>query len=124
MVGGHEKKVTIISNYSDSDVDNIAFLRKIIAATKFDLDKDAALISLSNKQKLHFVTYQQQKQPDYCLLFGVMPQQLGLNFNMQYYQPFTYINCTFLLAHTLKELQENVTYKGSLWKCLQHLFLK
>lgn len=124
FVGEHKKKVTIVSDHSDNEMTDIGFLRKIIAAAKFDLDKDAALILMKNTQKFHFVTYQQKNQPNYCLSFGLSPQQLGLNFNAQLYQPFTYVGCTFLFAHSLKELQENINYKGALWKCLQHLFLK
>lgn len=123
LIGQHQKQVTIVSNHSEEGVEEIDFLRKILAAAKFDLEMDTALIQLKNKQSWQFVTYQKQKQSNYCLSFGVAPQRMGLQFNIQYYQPITYLNCTFLFAHSLAELQENVAYKGALWKCLQQLFL-
>ncbi|MFK7934859.1 MAG: hypothetical protein AB8G22_15225 [Saprospiraceae bacterium] len=124
VVGQHQKKVTILCDYSDDTTEQIDFLRKIMSAAKFDLDTDVALIQLKNQQDWQFVSYQRQSQPKYCISFGVTPQRMGLQFNTQPYQPFSYADCTFLFAHPLANLQENVAYKGALWKCLQHLFLK
>lgn len=121
--GQHQKKLTIINNYSADADEQIGFLRKILAAVKFDLETDTHFIQLDNKQKWQFVGYQKQYQPDYCLSFGVEPLRLGLQFNTYLYQPFSHAECTFLFAHSLTELQKNVNHKGLLWNCLQQLFL-
>lgn len=121
--GQHHKQLVILSDCLDEMPGHLDFLRKIMSAVKFNLDKDVLWVQLQPRQSWSFLRHQQQNPSHCCISFGISPSRMGLQFESLYYQPFRHADCTFLLAHSLAVLQQEVRYKGALWKCLQHLFL-
>lgn len=122
--GANEKHLLIVIRTDDFTDRSQMFLAKVMGAAKFDLDRDVAIVSLGEGEGMNFVHLRKQHHFKHCIIFGLKPQELGLNFNIDLYRPKNYLSCDFLFAHSLEKLQTTeIAYKGALWKCLQALFL-
>lgn len=122
--GNNQKNLMIvIADENEKNDDNIAFLSKIIAAIKHDLDNDAIRLFLENDAKMSInssITHYNSKN---VLIFGLGNTQLGIFIQQKKYQPFEVQGVRYLFADSLSEMQIQKELKGALWDALKRMFL-
>ena len=128
--GSNQKKLLVIYNERNETPERMEFLKKILGAAKFDMDKDILLLQLTNEEPFSFIAartkamdFFEQGEIDNLLVFGFAPKHFGLNLNIQKYQPAHFYKCGFLFADSLAVLENDKGLKGALWKAMQKVFL-
>ena len=123
-VGDHQKGLLIFLRQAD-EAQHLAFLTKILSAIKYQLDQDCCRYVLADHHQLAIHSVPQLADARHILLFGISPQQLGLQFECPFYEPITIAQRTYLQSHSLESLQapEHKAWKVALWQCLQQIFL-
>jgi hypothetical protein len=124
-LGENKKHVVFIVNDPSSKFladEEMEMLTKLVSACKMTMN-DIALLNFAN----HPFDYQQvneQFKPEKILLFGVANAQIGLPFEIPFFQIQHYGEQFYLSAPSLKELLNDKKLKAELWTALQNLFLK
>ena len=128
--GSNQKKLLVVFDEKDESEERIEFLKKILAAAKFDIKEDILLLKITDKSTFSFIalrTKVAQTHPsggiDNLLVFGFEPKQLGLNLEVQKYNPFHFYDCGFLFAEGLSVIENDKALKGALWGGMKELFL-
>ena len=125
--GSNQKKLLVVFNKEDENPQRLEFLKKILAAAKFDLKEDILLLKLTSKEPFSFIRLR-TKAADHLgdiermLVFGFEPQHFGLNLNVQKYLPLHFYESGFLFADDLSVLENNKQLKGALWQAMQAFF--
>ncbi len=109
--------------YAASETEYEAFLSKILSAINLDLKTEVLVLKETLETGFSFSQLQTQRGIKIALVFGYLPQHLGVQVNYQKYQPFIIKNCTFLFADKLAKISEDKKLKTLLWKALQTVFL-
>ena len=104
-------------------------LANIMAALKFDLEKDARILVCPDEgPDIHLPGLIRQFHLKTLLLFGVAPTTLGIRFVLPLHIPIAHQEKVFLLTHTLSDLlaekaREGKAMRGALWNCLKQIFV-
>lgn len=128
-LGANEKRIMILFECDkDNFKDQEAYLEKILAAAKINLQKDTVYFNLTDKESISFQQLNQIYTPNYLLLFGLSPDRIGLQVNYQPYTPFVFQSKQLLFVDALGAILEEKQRKerqmaGLLWKNLQAMFL-
>ena len=127
--GSNQKKLLVVFDENDENEERKEFLKKILAAAQFDLQKDTLLLKITPKDSFSFIAFRTKAadrfgEIDNMLVFGFPQKHFGINVNSQNYQPFHFYGCGFLFADALSELEKNKNLKAALWQGMQQLFLK
>ncbi|MGN6248166.1 MAG: hypothetical protein ACTHNG_07405 [Ginsengibacter sp.] len=102
--------------------EEMEMLTKLVSACKMTV-KDIALVNFT-QNTFNYQEVNEQFKPEKVLLFGVANGQIGLPFEMPYFQIQNYSGQFYLSAPSLKELLNDKKLKAELWTALQNLFLK
>ncbi|HRI59149.1 MAG TPA: hypothetical protein PK228_05490 [Saprospiraceae bacterium] len=102
---------------------NRDFLTKILAAANLNLEKDTLFAEIPLSEPVHFSTDLKRTGAEQVLVFGLLPAQLGLTIEIQYYRPFEFYGVTWLFADALSVLEPDKNRKGQLWSALKQMFL-
>lgn len=128
--GSNQKKLLVVFNQKEESEERIEFLKKILAAAKFDIKEDIFLLKLTPKETFSFIalrTKVTQTHPsggiDNLLIFGFEPKHFGLNIEVQKYNPFHFYKNGFLFADNLSMIENDKALKGALWNGMKTLFL-
>ncbi|HFC00277.1 MAG TPA: hypothetical protein ENJ53_05685 [Phaeodactylibacter sp.] len=128
-VGSNQKKLLVVFNQKNETPERVEFLKKILAAAKFDMDKDILLLRLTDEEAFSFIVTRtkainhfEQGEIDNLLVFGFAPKYFGLNLDIQKYQPAHFYKCGLLFADSLAILENDKGLKGMLWKAMQEVF--
>lgn len=128
LSGEGQRGIFIIYEVDEAETERLAYLKKILAAAKIDIDKDVSALSLVAGSSMHINTSIFDPQVQYILLFGVDPKQLCFNFQIPLYKPISYQNITFLRVDAIGTIQQeriagNNKKAGALWLALKQIFL-
>lgn len=128
LSGQGQAGIFIVYDPGVNAADNLAYLKKILAAAKIDLDNDTYCLALSKEEQLQLDKRQFAHEIKHVLLFGVQPKQLSLNFILPPYQVKLYQKETYLIVDALELIQEerqagNNKKAGALWLALKQIFL-
>jgi len=97
-------------------------LEKILAAVNLKFPEDLLILRKTPNEPFSFSALMSRVQLEKILVFGLAPQQLGLQIIVHNYQPFQLNNCTFLFADDLKIIAADKLLKVRLWEALKHIF--
>ena len=120
--GSNQKKLLVVYNSNKTKAESIEFLKKILSAAKFDIKDDILLLGTTSKQGFSFISMRTKVAFDNILVFGFPPTYLGLNIDINSYQPIHFNDCGFLFADDLSLLESNKQLKGELWMGMKELF--
>ena len=122
--GGFARRVWVLTldepANSGADKD---FLAKVLAAVNLNLEKDTLFAAIPAPEPVNFSTDLKRKQPEYVIVFGLQPSQLGLTIETPLYRPVAFYGVTWLFADALSELEPDKNRKGQLWLALKQMFL-
>lgn len=126
---GENQRNTLILFAAGEDTDELnAFLAKILAAVKLDLQKDVLLLPLPEDEPLHASSIVRKEKIETVIIFGLPGERLGIHLAIPLYQPVAAGSAQWLLAHSLTDIyaerqQGGKQKAGALWRALQSLFL-
>lgn len=128
LKGKNTKGIFITYNSSESVDELKAFLAKILAAAKIDMEEDTLYLPTADASPFSMAHLTTQNNIKYALVFGRKPEEIGLNILIKPYQPFLLNNIRFIFADDLsaifKERKEGGKVKSAaLWNCLKATFL-
>ena len=128
--GSNQKKLLVVFDENDESQERLEFLKKILAAAKFDIKDDILLLKITPKEAFSFITLRTkvaQTHPsggiDNLLVFGFEPKHFGLNLEVQKYAPLHFYESGFLFADKLSMIENDKALKGALWGGMKTLFL-
>ncbi len=120
--GNFTKKILILALKEPNNAGNIDFVTKVLSAAKLDLAKDTLFAQVPGDTPVNCFGGLPER-PEFILVFGLQPAQVGLKALAQPYQPFTLNGCTWLFSDALSVLEPDRAKKGKLWEALKGLFL-
>ncbi len=128
LKGKGGRGIFIAYELSSSQKERLDYLNKILAAAKIDMEQDVNILAVPPESSIQLKTTAFNSTPRYVLLFGVKPQQLGLNYVLPTYNPVTYQGTTYLWVDSLASIQEERLAgknqkAGALWLALKQIFL-
>ncbi len=121
LVGENSKHILLAYN-DDYSEDIETFLGKIMASVQVNMlsdclilrgGSDIALPPFSQLAIAHIIKT--------VVIFGIKPQDLGLNVEPLLYEPFMLNGYTFVFANPLSKINTPET-KKALWECLKKIF--
>lgn len=121
--GGFGKRIVILLLDEPDFPESDTFLQKIFTAAQINLEKDVLLVMADASGPMHFLPIVKDKHPERLLVFGFMPDTLGLHAEIPLYQPVVFYGVEFLFAEALSVLAPDKNRKSRLWQALQQLFL-
>ncbi len=128
--GSNQKKLLVVFDENDESEERVEFLKKILAAAKFDIKEDILLLKINHKTAFSFIALRTkiaQTHPsggiDNLLVFGFEPKHFGLNLQVHKYVPFHFYDSGFLFADRLSVIENDKALKGALWSGMKELFL-
>lgn len=122
--GGNRKKLLLLVEEEDYTEESKILLTKIIQAVGFDLEVDAALLSVKSDQLLSFQLLRKTYKIEHAICFGLPLKQMGIYLHVPTYQIENIGNCQTLLADSLTHISAQKSAKAALWKNLQLMFPK
>lgn len=102
----------------------IELLTNILKAAKLNVDQQVHTLALTSDQGFSFIQIQSKIGFEKALLFGIKPTELGINLELQPYQPIPFQGCIFLLVDKLSDIQQDTNKKKALWNALQDIYLQ
>lgn len=118
------KKMLIIARSEDIDTGKETF-GKIIKAIGYDIDQDCYILALgADKAKKDLAPLLRELDITDLIVFGVNPKELGFHIQARLYYPFQFEQMSFILSHSIAEMNDNQKFKMALWQCLQKQFLQ
>lgn len=133
--GSNQKKLLVVFDEKDKNEERLEFLKKILAAAKFDIENDILLLKITAQTAFSFITLRTkvaQTHPsagiDNLLVFGFEPRHFGLNLEVQKYVPFHFYDCGFLFVDSLSLIEKEKSndkrpLSKALWNGMKELFL-
>ena len=126
--GAGQRGIFIAYRADEAEDEQLAYLKKILAAAKIDLDTDVSALPLPAGEAVQLNLAVFPVPIAQLILFGVKPEQLCLNFQFPAYQAVSYQGVTFLQADAIGVIQEErlagkKQKAGALWLALQQIFL-
>ncbi len=116
---------SLVVYHADNGEDGLQdFLTNILTAVKLDTSKDVSIVKVTDKTGISFIRAKTITTIEKMIIFGIAPNQLGINLDIRKYVPLDFQGCTFLYADTLSEVKNDVNKKKALWASLQEIYLK
>ena len=100
------------------------FLPKILQAIKLDQERDTWSLHINPGEQISFNHLPERSNLKTVLVFGASPKQLGLQFQVSFYQARKISDLQFLFAPELSIISNSQGDKKELWRALQALFLQ
>lgn len=128
LAGKGGRGIFIVYEADSSEQAQLDYLEKILAAAKIDMEQDVNILAVPPDGSIQLNPTAFSSTPQYILLFGVKPKQLGLNYQLPTYHPVTYQGATYLWVDSLATIQEERLAgknqkAGALWLALKQIFL-
>ena len=121
--GAFARKVGVLILEESGSAANRDFLEKVLLAAQLKLTDDTLLAEIPAAELCQIAPDLQEKKPEYLLVFGIPPTQLGLSIAFHPYQVTHFYGCNWLFADKLSTLSSDVAKKKLLWTALQKMFL-
>lgn len=102
---------------------NRDFLAKVLAAANLNVERDTLFAEIPANEAIGFSSDLKSKQPEYVLVFGLPPAQLGLTIELPLFRPIPFYGTTWLFADALSILEPDKNKKSQLWSALKQMFL-
>ena len=87
-----------------------------------NLQKDTFELYVPPGYQVNFSSLDHEKGFRIALFFGLRPNEVGLNLNVQKYQPISFLDKTYLFSDSLEVIQSNTALKRPLWEGLKAIF--
>lgn len=129
MLGEGQRHIWLLYEAKPEEAEELsAFLGKILQAAKIDRLRDAISIVITPGESISLHQLPAWEEASHLFLFGLKPADLGLNIQLQAYQPTPFAGTTLLWSDALQAIQEErqkggKQMSGQLWRALQQLFL-
>lgn len=126
FIGGNRKGVVIIVNQSAHKLSNadLEFITNVMKACQFTLD-DVAIINI-RRQPFSYQQLTQSLGAKYLILFETAPTDIGMQFEVPYFQLQSYAGMNLITAPPLALLQAGSSdakaNKTLLWNSLRRMF--
>ena len=127
FLGNNRRKITIVVSSPGIAFlpdDQLNVLTRMLEACKMNVG-DVAILNHAAAPVI-IAPLKQQLQPEFILLFGPRPPDIGLPMDFPVFKIQAYDQCTYLTAPSLEELvqpgDEGRLLKSKLWVCLKTLF--
>lgn len=118
------KNLLVILFKSDTSIENMEGLKKILTAVRLDFDRDVSLRIISDEKSVSLIGLGNQNTFPNVWIFSDKPEQVVINCPKTYYQPIVFENLKVLLAESLQTILTDQKRKVKLWKLLQKMYLK
>ena len=125
FLGGHGRKVVFMVNntaYKYISDEEMAMLNLLLPACNLSMD-DIALINYARFENIRYTDLVSGLQSKTIIVFGVESNRFGLPFAIPNFQVQAFGEQTYLFNPSLEKFLNNRELKGSLWGCLQKIFL-
>lgn len=126
--GENQKNILIVLKW-ESAIDELKpFLSKVLTAVKLDIEKDVLIVDKTPENNIGFNALLKAYTFRHILIFGILPQELGLHFKLSTYEALSHRGQLYLLADGIediyKERQSGGKQKaGALWNSLKSIFV-
>lgn len=129
-IKAEQKQVVVLYNYTTQDKNfkyeipesDTILLNKILQAIQV-LPNQTLVLNIANKAlAITFAQLQQNIAPKYIIGFGISPNQIHLQVNIEYYQPLNFRECNLILSHSLATIAADSDKKKQLWTSLKKMF--
>lgn len=117
--GEGERSLCIFFREENQLESSISFLTKILSALKINLEKDTFYHNLIKKESLSI--FQLEGKPKHLFLFGITPQEVGLNIEQNDYKSIQINGINVLSADSLETIKNSENLKRTLWGCLKEM---
>jgi hypothetical protein len=125
---GENKRHVVLAVKDDEAVylrdEWLQFLSAILMACKLNLG-DVAIINYA-KNNFSYAELSEKLAPEFLLMLDVTTKEIQLPFTVPYYQIQKYNQCSFLLAPSLRTMQDDTQEakleKSKLWLSLKKMF--
>ena len=121
--GSFARRVCVLALAEPEFPANREFLSRVLAAVRLNLDKDTLFAEFPGTMQFSFVQELKNRQPEYVLVFGGTPAQMGLRIEAPLYRPLVFYGVNWLFADALSVLEPDKNKKGQLWSALKQVFL-
>lgn len=127
--GTADAGIGIIIPDGDASPEGMQMLANMMAALKFDLNKDTCIVICPNgPQSIHLPALIRSSRIKVLLLFGIPPETVGIRFPLTLHNAIRHQETVFLLTHSITELLEEKArdgkaMRGALWNCLKQIFV-
>jgi len=123
LKGSNSSEIFIVySKKKDQTVDT-SLLEKILNAVKLSLNNDVCSLEVQQNDKISFYHIANKVPLKKCIVFGISPLSMGLNFESPKYQLINFNEMTFLFSDSLDMIAQDKELKGALWAALKTMFL-
>lgn len=127
---GAGQKGTIVVIQANQEINELeAFLEKMLRAVQLDLHQDTTLLNLTTSDTFSFSELSKyQNNIKKCIVFGVSPKRLGLQFILPKYKVLQHGTIQYLFADDIQAIYTErqaggKKMSGTLWKALQTMFI-
>lgn len=109
-----KKEVLIIAEKMDENSPEKLQLEKIISACQLEQDS-YYLIALNKEEQIAWHKLKTSFEPKTVLLFGILPQKLGISSLFRLNSVNNFNDCTFIPALSIAQMEEQLEAKKQLW---------
>jgi hypothetical protein len=125
--GQQAKGLLLLFTTHPEEAELLDFLKKIFSAVQYDLEQDAAYLSVNVTQSVNVASLAKINASKTVICFGFALPQLGFHFEIPSYYPFQHQGITYLFVDDLLNIYQErqaggKKLSGALWKCLQEIF--
>ena len=114
-------KTIVVLHESESATTDQELLFKMLKAVKRSVD-ETQIIVLSDENMGNVGSLLALDQLEQILVFGLLPQDVGLNVKAKLYRSFQMQGKQLIFSHGLVTLNQKPEYKKPLWEALQKAF--
>jgi hypothetical protein len=97
-------------------------LKKLISAIKYDFNNDIYFLKINKGHSFSVGTLPISYKD--MIVFGVLPDQLGLNIDYKWYDILIFDQTRILLSDSISDINKIPQKKQQLWVKLQQMFLQ
>jgi hypothetical protein len=119
--GEGAKNLWIICTQKDLTTENEIQLNAIIQAIRYDPAKDCKLLRISERTSVSDIIH---TPISHLLVFGIPPEYIGYNIEVQWYEPLYFEQFTAIFSESLEALSKDKAKKARLWTSLKKVFLE
>ena len=120
--GAYAKNILVLALAEPNSPGNRSFIAKILSAASLDLSTDTLFAEIPAETPVNCFAALDNR-PQFILVFGLSPTQLGLQAAVHPYQAIMCHDATWLFADALSVLEPDPVRKKKLWEALKPLFL-
>lgn len=124
-LGENKKNILFLVNNSQNKflADNeMKLLTDLLTACKISME-DIALVNYNQNPEFNYQDLIDQFQSKKILVFGITASNLGLPFNIPFFQIQKFQEQMYMISPSLSDFINNVEMKKELWISLQKIFL-